>query len=404
MNIQANIRSIFIRNEGRYNHIDGMRALAIIWSFAFHVILLFAEFLPPNETKELFNAPYLRWFLHGHFGVDIFFLISGFLIGNLLLQEIHHTQTLNVLRFLLRRFMRIAPLYYVIIVIFCALAFFTKNTSQNIHNAWANLIFINNFISDLNQFMPWGWSLAVEEQFYIICPFLILFIYRKKLKPHLIISTLLIIGFFINIFLTYKNGYTFYFMIHPALHPTDTTHFLRYYDLLYDKLHTRYGPLLLGVCVAYLVQHESFFKFINLKRWAYTLLFASILTLGWILGRINYGDWEIPLGNFYMATYRYWFALGACALFMLSFSKTLIGRNIQQFLNLKIWYPIAKISYAAYLIQPIVIFITLQRWYHGQHIQATDIVYVGLISGLMTMALSVLLYTLIEKPFLDLRP
>ena len=402
--MKSNFKSIFFRGHGRFAQVDGLRAIAILWTFAFHIVLLFAEFIPQAETEALFGRSNLRWLLHGHFGVDIFFIISGFLIGDLLISEVERTQSLRFLRFYVRRTIRLAPLYYLIIGAVFLFGLLTGDPKLQISQAWANLIYVNNFLPDLKQFMPWTWSLAVEEQFYLLCPLLILVLFRKKINPLWAILGLIVVGFLINILLGLSAGGSFYFIIHPLLNPADTTEFAKYYDLLYDKLYTRYAALLMGVLIAYLIRRPAFLKAISSNRNAILICLAAIAFTYPVLASIDYSDWKTPVGYMYMATYRYWFSIGIALVLALTYSDSGIGKWLAKFLSLKFWYPIAQISYSVYLIQPIVIFVAIRGWYHGQPVGFGDIMYIGAISALVIFCISILLYAFIEKPLMDLRP
>src|SRR5947208_2452901 len=99
-------------------------------------------------------------------GVDIFFVISGYLIASLLLKEHDRTGGIRLKKFYARRAFRVLPAY---LIGLCLTALILKERS-NIGHAWANLLFINNFLPASWQAMGWSWSLAIEEQFYIVFP------------------------------------------------------------------------------------------------------------------------------------------------------------------------------------------------------------------------------------------
>lgn len=402
--LKANFRSIFFRGHDRFAQVDGLRAIAILWTFAFHVVLLFAEFMSPAETEALFDRANLQWMLHGHFGVDIFFIISGFLIGDLLIAEVERTHSMRFLRFYVRRTIRLAPLYYLIIAIVFVFGLVSGDPKLQISQAWANLIYVNNFIPDLEQFMPWTWSLAVEEQFYLLCPLLILLLYKWKVNPLWAVSLLIAAGFLVNILLGLSAGGSFYFIIHPLLNPADTTEFSKYYDLLYDKLYTRYAALLMGVLIAYLIRRPGFMKWVSANAMSIVLFVAAWAMMYAVLEGIDYSDWRTPIGNTFMATYRYWFAIGIALLLLLTFSSSTIGTWLTRFLAMKFWYPIAQTSYSCYLIQPLVVFSVIKGWYHGQAVGFGDIMLVSAICAAIIFPITILLYAFVEKPLMDLRP
>lgn len=123
------------------------------------------------------------WFgltLLGELGVRIFFVISGFLITHLLLQERARSGKIDKRSFYLRRIFRIFPVFYTYMIVLAVL-----NLSLNLHVPLpvflSASLFIQNFaLWGTNWFVAHLWSLAVEEQFYLVWPFLFSFVDRLK--------------------------------------------------------------------------------------------------------------------------------------------------------------------------------------------------------------------------------
>src|SRR5437868_11014253 len=111
--------------------------------------------------------------------MDLFFMLSGFLIGSILLRALEKNGTQNLQRFYIRRISRTFPPYYVVLTF---LALTTSLTpSQLRHLPWEYL-YGTNFLSLLRAdvVMFWGWSLALEEQFYLTVPILFFVLHRLK--------------------------------------------------------------------------------------------------------------------------------------------------------------------------------------------------------------------------------
>jgi len=135
------------------------------------------------------------WFAPGHYGflgVDLFFVISGFLIVSLLLREKDKTNTISLKKFYIRRSLRIFPIYYGFILLLAAGYYFGSPNSDFGRGFLSELPL---YIFYLANFAPVTfsivWSLATEEQFYLVCPFL-----EKYLGK--MIYLVLIIFIFIN--------------------------------------------------------------------------------------------------------------------------------------------------------------------------------------------------------------
>lgn len=183
--------------------IDGLRALAVVAVIAFH----------------------LGWLPHGYLGVDVFFVISGYLITGICLREVREGR-FGVGHFYLRRIRRILPLVSVISALSLALGCITmlpddlENLAQSViaTNACANnvlqAITTRNYWDVVNEFKPLmhTWSLAVEEQFYFLYPIIIWGLAARAprlFRPLLAVSALVSLG----MFLAKGPGYERFFFI-----------------------------------------------------------------------------------------------------------------------------------------------------------------------------------------------
>jgi len=146
--------------SGNVPGLDVLRSLAIILVVSGHY---YGEFsTAQGVTLAIRNFPF---FYFAWTGVDLFFVLSGYLIGRQLWRELTIRNTIDVPRFLLKRGLRIWPYYFA----FIAWTFFTSH--RPISEFLPDLLFISNYL-------PGGvsgsWSLSVEEQFYIFVPLLLL--------------------------------------------------------------------------------------------------------------------------------------------------------------------------------------------------------------------------------------
>ena len=157
--------------------IDGLRAIAIISIVLYHAKIVL------NNTD---------WFEGGFVGVDIFFVISGYLITRIIMNEIMMHGSFNFLNFYERRVRRILPMLFFVIFVSIPFAWHTLfpadflNYSESI---MASIFFVSNFFFYFNG-MEYGatnslllpllhtWSLSIEEQFYLIAPITLLIIYK----------------------------------------------------------------------------------------------------------------------------------------------------------------------------------------------------------------------------------
>ncbi len=163
--------------------LDGLRGLAIA------LVLIFHWFPNTHWINTLPNGP---------IGVTLFFVLSGFLITQILLyKKDQFSFGENIKNFLARRALRIFPIYYAVLFTIALLfhAHIAINTDFYAHPIPYFLYYYNHFLEQTSnwsdQLSPY-WSLAVEEQFYVLWPLLILLIPGKKRLLITILSTLLI--------------------------------------------------------------------------------------------------------------------------------------------------------------------------------------------------------------------
>jgi len=157
------------RANSYFNALDGLRAVSILMVMFHHVLRY-----PPEHFLRTLQE-------NGRYGVAFFFVISGFLICTLLLREKEKTGKVDLGKFYARRALRLLPLYYAALVLQAALVFGLKQyTAENQllfrEKLPAYLFYYSNWLASATQ-GPFfcAWSLAVEEQFYLVFGFLLLF-------------------------------------------------------------------------------------------------------------------------------------------------------------------------------------------------------------------------------------
>ncbi|MBC1485028.1 acyltransferase family protein [Listeria seeligeri] len=175
--------------------IDGLRALAVIAVIAYHLNF--------------------SWAKGGFIGVDIFFVLSGYLITNILLTQWEKTQTLQLKQFWLRRFRRLIPAVYIMIVVVVIFAvLFHPEILKNLRgDAIASFFYVSNWwfiFHNVSYFDSFGmpsplknlWSLAIEEQFYMIWPVFLFAFLRWVKNPKLLLKIVIGLGLLSAIWMT----------------------------------------------------------------------------------------------------------------------------------------------------------------------------------------------------------
>lgn len=152
--------------SSRLPSLDGWRAISILIVLGAHT--MHTSGFPP-EQADLFQRVF-----DGHLGVRFFFVISGFLITWLMLAEEQRTGTVDLKNFYLRRVLRILPVYLAFLGVLALLQNGTPFQQSGL--AWlGNLTFTTNYINDSHS-SNHLWSLAVEEQFYLVWPAVFVFL------------------------------------------------------------------------------------------------------------------------------------------------------------------------------------------------------------------------------------
>src|SRR5262249_41526889 len=122
-----------------------------------------------------------------------FFVISGFLIGDMLLSELERSGRLNFRSFYVRRWFRLAPAYYLVLIGF-AVFHRIDPSHYSLDRLWTNFIYVNNWFPLRGQPAVWTWSLAVEEQFYLLCPLLLSVLWRAQRTTVLVIGGAIVLS------------------------------------------------------------------------------------------------------------------------------------------------------------------------------------------------------------------
>lgn len=153
-----------IKTQQKLYGLDHLRALAILLVLGFHYQLGYFGF---PEWATQFDQ-------FGWTGVDLFFVLSGFLISSQLFAQMKKGKTISLKEFFLKRFFRIIPIYFVVVAIYFCIPFFREK--EALPPLWKFLTFTQNFGLDAVNFGTFShaWSLCVEEHFYLFLPLILL--------------------------------------------------------------------------------------------------------------------------------------------------------------------------------------------------------------------------------------
>jgi peptidoglycan/LPS O-acetylase OafA/YrhL len=231
--------------------LDALRGAAILMVLVWHYLVIFVG---PATHNPIRIALGLTWT-----GVDLFFVLSGYLIGGILLDNRDSSTFFST--FYGRRALRILPLYFLSLALFLLLGFSAEDETP----LWSYLLLLQNFVWSATG--SWGpdwtgitWSLAVEEQFYLLLPLLIRFVPRRYVAAAFVSFAAL--GPLVRI-VGVAAGYDTLsiFLLSPA----------------------RFDPLFMGVFAAWLVRNRASADFMERSRstmnWTLAVLASGMAAL-----------------------------------------------------------------------------------------------------------------------------
>jgi len=357
--------------------LDGLRGIAILlvllWHFFISIVdrtQVFSDLQIVNEFFK-YSIPALKWTWSG---VDLFFVLSGFLIGRILIENKGSQNYFKT--FYIRRSFRILPIYILSIVAFWIFynSEFASNFSWLVENPkpiFSYLLFIQNFFMGETGFganwLSITWSLAVEEQFYLLLPLIVFYCRPKTLLGISVIGIVLAVIFRLTL---------------PGLYT---------YVLLFSRM----DALLMGVLIAIFSRNEFFMKYLN-KVSSYLvalnvlmLILIVLLTLkangGKIGGVLNHSVFAV----FYSIT------------LLLCISE---GNNlIKNICRSSFLIHIGKISYGIYLYHYFILGILFQIFI-GSSPFITDLLSfsISLASLIATYILAITSFHWFEKPLIKI--
>ncbi len=358
-----------------FEQLNGIRFIAVL------LVLLDHWLIPINPFSFL-----------GHLGVVIFFVLSGFLITRILFQNAddcrqnHSSILVKIIRFMYRRSLRIFPIYFLLLLI--GLVF----SLSNFKNLWPYLVFyLPNFyiMTKATWLGIWDhlWSLAVEEQYYLVFPYFVLLLAPRKYPLLFILMLLVGLG-------TRFGFYAF------ASSEMQEQNWMWWYVNPFAALDC-FG---LGGILAYLFHYkQNYFqsvKFLKVGLIVSLIAFLAILNLGELTIFQHANIWSIVFERISGAFFSF---------FLIALSIRKDTWILSAFLKSKPVSYLGSISYGIYLYHNVVlnyyhdegntIWFYLNKYLPNFHLELVNFtIYKFIISFLILVFLSSLSWFIIEKP------
>ncbi|KAL1466228.1 hypothetical protein MTO96_026800 [Rhipicephalus appendiculatus] len=380
--------------------IHGLRFFSMAWIIIGHTFSFSTQWV----TYSLAN---------GTVTVDTFFFISGLLVVYVTLKQMaSNGGNTRWLQFYVHRYWRMTPLMMAVIA-FCAvllpycgdgprwkesISTYDLNCKAN---WWVNAMYLQNFIHRTDMCLNHTWYSAVDFQFYIISPFIIIALYRQpRLGLLMIIAVLMGTGIF-------TAAYTAIYDLPAAPYMSSITSTEKMNDFMgyvYIKPYCRIGPFLVGMGTGY-VLHRTQGSIIIRKRYRW---------LGWmscagVMLGVLYAMWPANTGQY--APSRAWaasyggFARSAWAFglaWIIIASVAGYGGVVSKILSWKALVPLSRLTFSAYIIHPVLMVI-----FYGSREESFDysaflLIYFAIGNIVLTYLASLVLSLVFEAPIIGM--
>ena len=360
----------------RLNGLDTLRSLAIVLVLMYHY-MAFAS-----------NEPTFGWgSTAGWIGVDLFFVLSGYLIGNQLFRGVGESKKFSLPVFYARRFLRTLPNYYLVLALYFLIP--SVMATKPLPPLWEFLTFTRNINHVPGTDFSHAWSLCIEEQFYLLFPVIVVFAVRFGTSIRfawMLIGGLILSGIFTRGILWTHFG---------TLAVGDIN---GYYPNIYYASFCRADEFLPGIAVAMLrnFHGDIWGKLMAHGKKIFTVGLIASVCMIWLVVNHMYID---GYGyTFFMTAFGYSLISMVFAILLLAAlsPSTLLHRiKIPGASYLALW------SYAIYLShKPLEIYLARQMKLIGWSPAS--------ISGVAVIFLAIifvgsLMYSLVERPFMNIR-
>ncbi|MET3613457.1 peptidoglycan/LPS O-acetylase OafA/YrhL [Rhizobium aquaticum] len=320
---------------------DGVRAIAIISVVVSHLF--------PNSLPG------------GWAGVDVFFVLSGFLITTILLDEIKTTSGIDIKSFYIKRMLRLLPAFAVMLIVMTAFLLITKS-GRELYRFLGSVVISAAYLMNINRafnlfeqgYLGHTWSLAMEEQFYLIWPAFLLWTFKRK--PVAWIGGLICLVTALRVYLTIRGADV---------------------ERVYNGFDTHSDGLLIGSLLVF---------FPNAMRMRELASCFVLIPLALLTGLLALAEQR----TFFAPVFGWALSALSAAWMIYAIPK---NRMLRALLSLKPLVYVGKVSYAWYLWHFPVLVLSSQFLPRSQAILLT----------LASFGIAALSHEFVEKPFLSLK-
>ncbi|XP_041476434.1 nose resistant to fluoxetine protein 6-like [Lytechinus variegatus] len=403
--------------------LNGLRVLSMFWVILGHSAAFYIGRLHnPMETFEITASLGFLAIINSSVSVDTFFVLSGFLVTYLTLRQIDSVRKRSTTQwagfwslFYFHRWWRLTPVYMATMGIFAllkphfGLGWSTDFFSEYIKDAcrrlwWTHPLYINNLYpwpNDMDEScMGWSWYLANDMQFFIISPFIIIVLYKNGKAGLCLVASVMMVSLSSLFGINWYYGFT----INAQERYTDNVPEPGNEDVIYPKPYTRIPPYLVGMIVAYAI-FKLKGKQLKVNPPVMLAGWAVALTILWL---VLYGIWfpnqrtDVPQSTAVMYLTFFRVAWGAGIGWIIFACILNYGGPIGSILSWKVWIPLARLTYCAYLVHPIIIFTKVHSDAFLFHMSYITLSYLFVANLVLSYVSALILSLLIEGPTMGL--
>ncbi|KAK3086996.1 hypothetical protein FSP39_000145 [Pinctada imbricata] len=403
------------KSAGSLSALHGIRFLSMSWVILGHALALnmgiFGNFYA--VAQEWISWTSFQAIQNALVSVDSFFALSGLLVAYLTLKEMKKLGgilKLNWGMFYFHRFWRLTPVYMLLLGMYtCFTKYIGEGPNYNqkdlaacTNKWWTNLLYINNFV--YYDYQPAGclghsWYLANDMQFYILSPLIMVPFYI-----HPVLGVIASV-----IFLGATWGSLIGLGLHYSWPPTqmgggvDMSNRDKMFAEYYIKPYGRMGPYIIGLITGYILYRTKckcrMPWFVAVLGWVVATVVACLVLYG-LHDAFNNNPLSVDVSVFYLTVHRtVW---GACVCWVVFACATGNGGFINTLLSWEAFIPLARLTYCAYLIHPILMEVYVGTLRHPIDLTIISLSFLNIAYLVSSMAFAFILSVAFESPMMAL--
>lgn len=420
--------------EGPLACLNGLRVLSMFWVILGHSYAFAIAFMENTaDAAKILTRFSFQPIINGTYSVDSFFFLSGLLVAYLAIKQIDEKGSLNWFYYFIHRYWRLTPLYAFVIFYFAyvfqytfvgPLEFFADTEGQGFNQSvescrkywWSNLLYVNNLAPEYGSLaktcLGWGWYLANDMQFYVIFGPVVILLFAFNKIAGLVTVAVLTLSCIIT-----RASLVAYFGLYdenglPTKHTNNTW---AQNGVLYQRPYARYSVYVVGMLIGYILAKSHnrirIHRLLALLGWCVAT--ASGLAVIYGLYYYNHHMSLSSLANssssahmtlvesiFYIGLGRtVW---GLCLGWVVLACVSGNGSFVKDILSWKIWAPLGRLTYAAYLVHPIVIYTYNLNLRTPLYFSDLTMIYLFISNLVLSYVFAFIVSMLVEAPMIQL--